>query len=255
MSWDLMRYSDEDQDRILTQYVNVCGYTHIVLSRPQALNWGVSLDQLIATAQRCKAAGLYVEMIAVSDGLPFAEAIPWLEALLDQGGLVAGEDIVCGCWQVDKWYEPEPTVQLIIDNGTWSHPHGLLTTIHWGGGYAGWAENCACWDEATTAKWGIHDRWSFQATLAPYLDGHDGQCDVDAPIDEKQSWIRKAAEAMPDPMYFCAMETSAQGRFDDPVGRPEQWADLDGYLCVATNTNPGRICYGNGARKPDGTVL
>jgi len=254
MSWELPTFSVADQNTILAHYAGVCGYTHIVLSRPQAINWGVSLDGLIDCAKRCKAAGLFVEMVAVSDGVPFSDAIPWLQALLNAGGLVADQDLVCACWQVDKWYAPAPTVQLILDNGAWSHRHGLLTTVHWGGGYPGWAESCACWDETTDATWGIHDRWSFQRVLAPWLDGHDGQCDVDAPIDEKQSWLIKALVAMPAPMFLVAMEITAQGRFDNPAGWTERFCDLAGLLCVYADPS-GRVAYGNGARRPDGTVL
>lgn len=253
MTWELPTFLVADQDYIIWYWVVVLGYTHIVLSIPQAKNFGVTLEALSACAKRCKAGGLFVEMIAVSDGKSFSEAIPWLQYMLDAGALVSGQDLVCGSWQVDKWYEPEDVCQLIIDNGEWSHAHGLLTTIHWGGGYAGWAENCACWNDATQERWGIHNRWTFQAVLNPWLDGHDGQCNVDAPIDAKQSWLLKALVAMPKPMFLVAMETNAQGRYDTPKERPEVWTDMDGLLCTYADPD-GRISYGNGARRPDGTV-
>jgi hypothetical protein len=52
MTWELPTWSAEDQNLILHHYAGVCGYTHIILSIPQAKNWNVSLDQLIACAIR-----------------------------------------------------------------------------------------------------------------------------------------------------------------------------------------------------------
>lgn len=264
ITWELPSYSVADQELVIWFLTAVCGHTHIVLSIEQAKNFGCSLEQLIACALRCKKAGLFISMVAVSGGDPFSKAIPWLQAMLDAGALVRGQDIICCCWQVDKWYEPEDVVQLIIDCGDWSHAHALLTAVHWGGGYDGWAANCACWNEETMSRWGIHDRWTFQGVLNYWLDGHYGQCNTEAPIDEKQSWAMKALVAMPKPMFMVAMETNAQGRFgywndpngdwSGPIKRPEVWCDMDGYLMCCSDPE-GRISWGNGARLPNGKAF
>jgi hypothetical protein len=257
ITWEIPACSVADQELIIWFLTVVCGHTHIVLSIPQARNWGVSRQQLIECALRCKKAGLFISMIAVSDGNAFDVAIPWLQAMVDAGALVSGQDLVCCCWQVDRYYGPMAVVDLVKANGAWSHPRGLLTTIHWGGGYEGWAQSCAIWDEETTTRWGIHDRYSFQAVLKDKLDGHYGQCNTEAEVDEKQSWLRKALVAMPEPMFLVAMETNAQGRYgypndpngdwSGPIKRPEVWCDMDGYLMCCVDR---RISWGNGARLP-----
>jgi hypothetical protein len=48
--------------------------------------------------------------------------------------------------------DPSGTVQLIIDNGTWSHATARYDHIHWGGGTRAGAESCAIWDESTDAQ-------------------------------------------------------------------------------------------------------
>jgi len=248
-TWELTDNSDDQMRLAIDYYVDVCGYTHLVLSRPQTMNQGRTLADLIRVALYAKSRGLFVIIVAVSDGAPFADAIPWLEACLAAGCL----DIVCFAWQADKWYQPEEIVQGIIDNGEWSHPRQLLTTTHWGGGYPGWAESCACWDAVTYVQWGISDRFSFQRVLAPYLDGHYGQCNTEAPIDAVQSWLFKCFIAMPPPMFLVSSEEDAEAEYDEPYQRLERYGDQKGLL--ATFSSPdGRVSYLNGARRSNGRV-
>jgi hypothetical protein len=125
--------------------------------------------------------------------------------------------------------------------------------IHWGGGYPGWAESCACWNDLTEAEWGVHDRFTFQAFAAAHgLAGHYGQCDVNAEVDQVQSWIRKIVVAFPPGMQFVAAEIDAQAQYDDPAERLEIYGDMKGYLACCTDP---RVSYLNGGRRPDGTVL
>jgi hypothetical protein len=257
ITWDLVRYSPDQRQLAINYYAGVCGYTHVVLSRPQTINNGLGLDALVTTAQACKAAGLFVCLAAVSDGDPFSVAVPWLETLAANGLL----DVVCFAWQADKWYSPQDIVQGVLDNGAWSHPRGLLTTIHWGGGYGGWAESCACWSPETEAQWGIHDRWSFQSVLASSLDGHYGQCNTEADIDAVQSWLLKALVAMPEPMFLVGAEMDAQAEYGypgDPETGPhkrlERWGDQKGYLAMCADPS-GRISALNGERGPDGQIV
>lgn len=250
ITWDLTRYSDDQMRLAVDYYVQVCGYTHVVLSRPQTLNQGKGLADLIRVAAYCKSCGLFVIVVAVSDGDDFSVAIPWLD-LLEASGVL---DIVCFAWQADKWYQPEDIVQGILDTAAWAHPLDLLTTIHWGGGYPGWAESCACWNDETEATWGIHNRFTFQAVLFQYLDGHYGQCNTEAPVDQVQSWLLKALIAMPQPMFLVCAEDDAQAEYDEPHQRLERYGDEKGRLAVAADPG-GRISYLNGARNVDGAVL
>lgn len=252
ITWESINYSPSQQDLAINWYIQGCGYTHVVLSIPQTLNFNKSLDDLIAIAQKWKSAGCYIIMIAVSDNNPFSVCIPWMDVLVARG-LV---DIICNCWQVDKYYDPEGIVQLIIDGGNYAHPKGLLTTIHWGGGYPGWAASCAAWDDVTNEKWGINNRFSFQSVLQSYLDGHYGQCDVDASIDAVQSWIYKIVVAFPSSMFFVCSEDDAQAEYDDPMQRLELYGDQKGYLAMCTIPNYGiSISCLNGQRNVNGVVV
>ncbi len=187
----------------------------------------------------------------MSDGAPFSDAIIWLAALDDAKVI----DIVCAAWQVNGWYpQPQDVVQLIIDNGDWSHPRGLLTAVHWGRGYSGWTESCACWNDVTEAIWGIDDRFSFQHVLSPYLDQQYAQFNTEAPVDQLQSGLLKILVAMPEPMVLVASEQTAQAQYDTPHERLEVYGDEKGLLCTYADQN-GRIAYLNGARRPDGSVL
>lgn len=250
ITWNWTLYSDSQMKLCADFHADVCGYTHTVLSIPQVKNQGKSLDDLKRVARYSKSKGFKNIIVAVSDGDLFEAAVPWLEELYAEGLI----DIVCGCWQVDKYYNPMGTVQLIRDNGIWSHFKNLITTIHWGGGYPGWAESCACWDDDTNSTYGINDRYTFQAYAKDYLDGHYGQCDTESDIDQVQSWLKKALIAMPSPMFLVAAEMDAQAEYDDPKNRLELYGDMKGRLAISANPD-GRISYLNGGRKENGQVI
>ncbi len=249
-TWDWPRFSPAQRTLAIAYYADVCGYTHPVLSIPQCVNQGVRLEDLRATCVESKQHGEFNAVAAVSDGFAFANAIPWLDALHADRAL----DIVIFSWQADKWYPPQDLVQGILDAAAWAHPKGILTAIHWGGGYGGWAQSFACWNAITQAKWGISDRFTFQAVLAPALDCQYGQCDTEAPIDEVQSWLQKGFVAMPPSMMCVVAEDDAQAEYDTPHQRLEAYGDLKGYLAVCSAPS-GRVSYLNGARHPNGAVL
>lgn len=253
ITWESVKYSPSQQDLAVDWYTRGCGYTHVVLSIPQTVNLGKNLDDLITIAQKWKSAGCYIIMIAVSDNNDFDTCLSWMDLLVARG-LV---DIICSCWQVDKYYSPEGIVQLIIDCGNYALPRGLLTTIHWGGGYPGWAESCAAWDDVTESKWGINNRFTFQQFVQDYLKGHYGQCGVSAPVDAVQSWIYKILVAYPGPqMFFVCAEDDAQDEYDDPQQFLELYGDQKGYLAMCTVPNYGiEISCLNGERDKNGVVV
>jgi hypothetical protein len=250
-TWEKTDNSD-DQMRLATDfYHDIAGYTHDLLSVQQTLNQNRTLDDLRRVAAYGKSKGLFNSIVAVSGGLPFSAAIDWLEALYGDGSL----DIVPFSWQVDKWYDAVGTVQGIIDTGTWCHERNLLSAVHWGGGsYPGWAESFAIWDDATAEKWGIHDRFSFNSVLAPYLDLQYGQCYHNAQVDQVQSWLRKGYTSAPDSIHYVYAEGDAQPEYWWPDQWLEVYGDMKGYLAVCSSSS-GRVSSLNGYRLPNGRIV
>ena len=253
ITWNWTAYSDPQMRLCADFHAGVCGYTHPVLSRPQTLNQGKSLDDLIRVASYAKSSGpVFNVIVACSDGDPFSVAVSWLDALHAEGLI----DICCVCWQIDKYYPPQDVVQMLIDASAWANPKGIPVTVHWGGGYPGWAESCACWNDITAETWGIHDRYTFQRFFLSVCDrpGHYGQCNTESDIDQVQSWLRKALVAMPEPMFLVAAEMDAQAEYDEPYQRIELYGDMKGLLALSADPN-GRISGLNGLRGRLGQVV
>lgn len=255
-TWYWVKYSDAQMRLACDWHTRGCGYTHTSLSIVQTENYGKTTADLARVMTYAHSRGMSVSLNVGSDGRPFSDFETTLDNLLAAGALIPGKDILCSAWQIDKWYSPEDGIQLIRDCGTWAHQHDLLNVVHWGGGYDGWAQNCAMWDDATQAKWGIHDRFSFQAVLAPFLDGHYGQCDVEANIGAVQSWIAKIVVAFPPSMFFVAAELDMQAEAWHPSTRLELYGDLKAHLAQCAVPNYGiQISSFNGSRGLDGRVL
>lgn len=255
-TWYWVRYSDAQMRLACDYHAQGCGYTHTSLSIPQTENYGKSIDDLIRVMRYAHSRGMFVSLNVGSDGLPFSEWEPEVNALLEAGALLPGRDLLCAAWQIDKWYSPADGVQLIKDVSAWGTPRDLLTVVHWGGGYSGWAESCAMWDADTEAKWGITNRFTFQQALKDELAGHYGQCYTEASIDQVQSWISKIVVAFPPGMFFVAAEMDMQAEADDPAGRPEIYGDLKAYLAQCTAQNFGvSVSSFNGSRGVNGQVV
>lgn len=258
-TWYWVRYSDAQMRLACDYHARVCGYTHVSLSIPQTENYGKSIDDLARTMRYAHANGMFVSLNVASDGLPFSDFEPKLEALLSLGALLPGRDILCAAWQIDKWYGPLAGIELIDASGDFAHQHDLLNVVHWGGGYPGWAENCAMWDDETKARLGIDNRASFQDVLGVQfgvLDGHYGQCYTEADLGQVQSWIRKIIMVFPPGMFFVAAETDMQAQAWDPANRLELYGDLKNYLAQCTSPDYGvQISSFNGSRGLDGRVV
>ncbi len=250
ITWDLPILSDADQDLCLNYYASI--HTHIVLSRPHGLNNGMSLAQLIHTAQKCRARGLYVLMIAVSDRDDFAVAIPWLDALK---GLIDG---VVACWQVDKYYGPPELCRLLMDQSAYCTPRSLIRLTHWLNGA------CAYWTPAdehdpngTCEMYGVCDRFGFQRWAANYLDIHLGQLDHNTELDQLQSNNAKVLQSLVPGLRLCYAEGSAQGLYDRPSPAMALYGRQKGYYVMCSHFG-GQVMSGgylNDASWPSGEVL
>ena len=112
------------------------------------------------------------------------------------------------------------------------------------------------WDDDTEARWGIHNRFTFQDVLADDLDGHYGQCNTEADIGAVQSWISKIIVAFPPGMIFVAAEMDMQAEADDPLHRLERYGDQKAFFAQCTMPNYGiQISSFNGSRSRDGRVV
>lgn len=255
-TWYWVRYSDGMMRRACDFHTGVRGYTHVSLSIPQTENYGKTVGDLARVMFYAHSRGMTVSLNVGSDGRPFADFQPILDQLLAMGALVPGRDVLCAVWQIDKWYAPVDGIYFIKHTAAWGHPRGFLIFVHWGGGYSGWAESCAMWDLDTDGLWGIHDRFTFQAALADDLDGHYGQCNTEAPIDQVQSWIAKIVVAFPPGMSFVYAEGDMQAEADNPARRLERYGNQKSYYAQCAVPNYGvQLSSFNGSLGRDGRVV
>lgn len=243
ITWELPALSVSDQDLCIDYIARTVGWTHIALSRPQTLNMGKSLDDLWSTVDRCKAAGLSVIMVAVSDGDAFSVAVPWLDALPIGAG-----DWLCFCWQADRYYSPDALCQGLVDQSSYALPRGLRRTIHWVNGA------CAWWP---ATAFGIDNRFQFQQWAIAYLNTHLMQLDQNAPLDELQSAAAKVLISLPDGLTLCYAEAAAQGLYDHPTDAMALYGRQKGrYLMAAHSGVVGMLGgYLNDASHDDGALL
>ena len=255
-TWSWTEYTDAQMRLACDWHVDGCGYTHVSLSIPQTWNYGKTIDDLARVMRYAHSRGMFVSLNVGSDGRPFSDFQSALDQLVAMGALIPGRDVLCAVWQIDKWYTPVDGIQCIKDVAAWDVAHDFLHFVHWGGGYAGWAENCAMWDPDTAVLWDIYDRFSFQHELRHDLDGHYGQCNTESDLGQVQSWIRKIVVAFPPGMSFVAAEMDMQAEADDPMHRLERYGDAKTFYAQCTTPNYGvQISSFNGSRGRDGRVL
>lgn len=246
ITWQLTNNAPDEAQKAIAYYTGVCGYTHLVLSIPQVKNQGKTLDDLIRVAAYAKAAGLFVCVVAVSDGDPFSVAVPWLDALRAQGLL----DIVCFCWQTNFYYSPSALIPELDAGAAYSHDHALLFVVQWANEADAW------WDDETCTQYGICDRFAFQAYFTDKIDVHLHQCNTEAPIDEVQSGLAKILQSLTT-QKLCMCENTAQAQYDTPYERLEKYGDLKGRLSLVASWHDKVMDggYFNGGRREDGSVL
>ncbi len=90
-----------------------------------------------------------------------------------------------------------------------------------------------------------------------YLDGHLGQLDHNAPLDQLQSNDAKVLQSLPDGLVLCASEQSAQGLYDHPTDAMALYGRQKGrYLMATRHGQTGMLGgYLNDASYDDGRIL
>lgn len=222
ITWELPALSASDQDYCLRYIARVLGHTHIVLSRPQTLNMGKGLGDLLASALKAKSYGLFVLVVAVSDGTPFSDATPWFDTLRGAGAI----DGSIFCWQADRYYDPDSLCDGLVAQSNYCNLHNLLRLIHWINGA------CAWWP---SSKYGIYDRWQFQQWAVAYLDTHLMQSGQNAPLDQLQSGASKVLVSLPYGLTLCDAETVAQGLYDNPSALMALYGRQNGRYFMASH--------------------
>lgn len=254
-TWDQPRRSVEEQALVLEQYANVDGYTHFLISIPQARNAGVLNDaQFLGAAVRAKT---YQQKVVVAafggDGESWESDVrPWLDKLV---ALHAVDEIVT-CWQCDQHYSPFDLVTLTKQVGEYAHARGLKVSQHWVNDALAWWTPADSTDVNSTCKlWAICDRFSYHKVVAQWVDYQYFQGDTEAGISDFQWALSKVLQSLTTEKLVAA-EYDMQAEFDDPLHRLEIGGDEKGYLLSLSN-GWGKAMYGgymNGGRRPDGRV-
>jgi hypothetical protein len=255
MTWDQPRRSVEEQKLVLHQYAEIDGYTHFLLSIPQARKAGVSREDFTAAAVLAKSYGQFVIVVAMGgDGEDFVRDVqPWLDTLV----ALHAVDEVNTAWQGDKWYSPFDLVSLTVQIGKYAHARGLKVSQHWINDAAAWWTPADSTDrDSTCTKWQICDRFSYHRVIAQWVDYQYFQGDHNAPIGAIQGALARVLQSLTTEKLVIA-EDDAQAEFNDPVHRTEEQGDLKGLLLMFSK-GFGKAMFGgylNGARLATGGVL
>lgn len=259
MTWDLPAYPEDKQKCILKEYAIVRGYTHFLLSIPQARNQGVLDDRFLAAAQLAKDYHQFNVIVAMGgDGEDFDKDVaPILQILRDRQLL----DEVVVCWQCDRPYDPWALYELTLKISAWAHARGVKVSLHW-------INEAAAWWNAdddprrpnTCLDAGICNRFDYHRVMGGKVDYQYLQVDVDAPINDAtngglQGSVGDVLRSFTTEKLVVA-EYDAQGEFDDPKVRTEDQGDLKGYLLMCSRRNGAFVLggYMNGSRLPNGRV-
>ena len=166
--------------------------------------------------------------------------------------------IGCLAWQIDKRIPvPVELIDYIAWAGPYLHSKGVKVATHWQ------LSGCAVYDGATEAKYGVHDRFSFQTWCADKVDYVYMQQNTEAPLLDTRPGEGGLIGEMSDTlismagnMKLIAAEYDMQAEFDDPFNRLEAYGDQKGRLLLTTTRNGRTISgYLNGGRQSNGGAL
>lgn len=262
-TWDNPRRSVEEQRLILDCYAHVNGYTHFLLSIPQARKAGVLDDaHFLPAAQLAKEYQQFVVVAAFGgDGESWtSDVLPWLDKLVALHAL----DEVVVCWQCDQHYDPWALLQITKQVGEWAHAHGIKVSQHWVNDAAAWwnadddpRRPNTCLDFTPA----ICNRFDYHRVIPQWVDYQYAQFDTEAAIGDPDNgglqWaIAKLLQSLTSEKLVVA-EYDAQAEFDDPAHRTEDQGDLKGYLLMCAR-GFGRAVQGGymgGARLPNGRAF
>lgn len=239
------------------------GYTHFNLHR--AAWMGRMQDEGVPGCSRQDALDSVVRVardfafpavnLAIDNGPPDPNELkPWIDDLVG-----AGMKIGVLAWQIDARI---PVPVELCDYIAWCAPYlrerGMRVATHW------ILPGCAVYDDATCAKYGVCDRFSFQAFFVKMGGNHTlMQQDVNAPILDTRpreggliGELQDTLRSMVGDQRLIAAENDMQAEFNDPAGRLELYGDLKNR-CLQTVTANGRTLSGsfNGFRQPNGSIV
>jgi len=238
------------------------GYTHMDLHRAAWMGRmadegvpGCSRQEALDSVRRVAARIPYpIVNLAIDDGAPDpAELKPWIDDLI-----AAGMKIGCLAWQIDQRI---PVPVDLCDYIDWAAPYlrarGCKVSTHWV------LHGCAVYDDATCAKYGVCDRFSFQRFCADRgVNYVYEQFDVNAPLLDTRPHeggiIGEAVDmlkSLAGDMQLVIAEYDMQAEFNHPAERLERYGDLKGRSLLTARW-AGRTISGflNGDREPNGTV-
>lgn len=255
LSWFLDRYSEADQERILTAW-GQAGYSHVYLSWPDSRGFGQSEAQFVQTCQRVKQRGFYVGVFFGSKDYDPADdrvsgwptrCLPVIQQLTAANAI----DFAIPGWEWPSFNTPGiPTYDIF------NFFHDSLPTVPLY--YHGTVGNIS-WQQDGT------DTATFYNTLIGVVSGCLYQADVDWTAGMLQARINDVTDRFsgnfgfsPDsgfghPWDCVAFEISATAQFNGNM--TEDFGDLRGLEALYALGPIAVMGYGNGCRQPDGNAL
>lgn len=272
LSWDLPQYKlAAEHDLFYRKFAGEDGYDQAIFSLQQTLNNGGTYEDLLFACRAAQLNGRRV--VIVCFGAPddyfnsWDKVQPWLDRLIADGGLVPGQDYLCACWQIEKWWDPLPALEVVgFPMALYAKRHGFITIIHYLG-------DGTCWYDApdsprfpnTCSVYGICNRWTYPSVLGPissvtaqtiavrlgsseylelagetYPHRNFMQTAPGAPIDEVQSAAVKVLVSLTT-QELDLSECTADTVFARSKEYPEVWGDFVTRLALGAS-------YGTGLR-------
>lgn len=270
MDEDIFKYGPDNTDaqRLFFTQKQRTGCTHIVFAIGQAVADGWTQTQFIAlcrTWQQHYGGYAVINVFGwgpegnpwyVRDALWEQNAplvTPWILALRDAGVLHPDRAMVCLAWQANQFWSGTAMVSNALGLGALVRPLVDWYTCHWQN------DGCALWDDGTCQQYGICTRQTFYAFMANDPRGLNrvwAQCDVFAPVNGVQEWLRDVMAALRGGQRCDLIENYWQNQFDQPDVYLEIDGRLDTRLCLCTGESEDAsqvlAGYGSGCSDADG---
>lgn len=246
LSYFLHKYNEEWQNKILIAHAER-GYTHFMISWPDAADDGYSIDQFVKMAQLVKSYGFYVHVMLGSKvhnthDLYWHDLAPQITPILNSLITALAVDMV-SLWETNLWNIPGAPLQSIIQGiHDICAPNGVTQWVHF-------STEVVWWGTTNRVEW-----WNDQVGL---LRGILYQADVNWDMGTRQARFGDClnnAGAAPlfanSTFYFAAAETDGMLVYTVPFS--EDINDLHAYEQLCTpGLAPVRGCCGG--RFPNGT--
>lgn len=253
LSWFLDRWDAGWQSQILKAHVER-GYTHFYLSWPDSRAVGTSLDGFVSLCNQVKTAGLFPHVKLASKDFDQRDqsAAQWAASLDPVMDALAGIAAEYGVWEWNFFNIPgQTTIDTFKYIGQKAHSQGATFWMHFSTEVTSWFANGD-----------PRGRFGFYDDIGTDVDGLDYQTSPTWDIPMLQARIVDSLSQFGrqgNRHKFRLFEDSASLMFDNDQP-DEDHANLRCYLgCCTTDNVTGTDAkvwgFGNGGRKPDGSVL